>query len=150
MTSFASEHDWDMVFANGLQSLPKITFKDIKLYDHLPYLSTTMEYDHKMTLSKVEKEHSKLMKYKIGDGMVRRKSGFNGMAIYNMRCLVDSTYMNTERYCEHVDLHEDMYRGGYDRVYYNPSMVLFVGQVGKDRTNLLNIQELKRYNTKLN
>ena len=150
MTSFSSDKEWDMVFANGLQSLPMITFNTLKLYDHLPYLSDDMDYDHKLSLSQLEKAHTKLGKYKIGDGLVKCKSGFNGMAIYRMECLLESTYMNTERYCEHVDLHNDMYKKGYDKVYYNPSMVLFAGQVGDDRTNLLNIEEVRRYKMKLN
>ena len=74
----------------------------------------------------------------VGDNIVKSKSGFNGMAIYKMDAISNSSYMNTEKYCEHIDLHYDMYNNGYDRIYYNPSMVLFVGQNGPDRINLVN------------
>tara|TARA_Y100000591_G_scaffold280782_2_gene260177 strand:- start:1124 stop:2314 length:1191 start_codon:yes stop_codon:yes gene_type:complete len=136
MTSFSSNKDWDMVFANGLQSLPKVISSKLVIYDSLPYLSDTMDYEHKNSLSQLDKEHSKLMKYKIGDDLVKCKSGFNGIAIYRMEGLLNSTYMNTKRYCEHVDLHQDMYNKGYDKVYFNPNMVLFVGQNGPDRTQV--------------
>ena len=133
MTSFSSDKDWDMVFANGLQSLPMITFKKLALYDRLAYIPEDLDFQHGLSPAQLgRKLFNNIGKYNVGDDLVKCKSGFNGMAIYTMKCLRDSSYMNTERYCEHVDLHSDMYNNGYDEIYYNPSMVLFVGQCGPD------------------
>lgn len=138
MTSFSKDNEWDMVFSNGLQSFPKITMSNLVLYDSLAYIPDDINYDHDLSLISLDKRQMMLKKHKIGDNIVKSKSGFNGMAIYKMDAISNSSYMNTEKYCEHIDLHYDMYNNGYDRIYYNPSMVLFVGQNGPDRINLVN------------
>ena len=40
---------------------------------------------------------------------------------YRMETLLNSTYMNSKKYCEHIDLHQDMYNKGYDKIYLNPT-----------------------------
>jgi hypothetical protein len=136
MTSFSSGKDWDMVFANGLQSFPKIVNSNLVIYDSLAYIPDSINYDHSLSLIKLDREQMKLKKRKIGSDLVRCKSGFNGIAIYKMECLLNSSYMNSKKYCEHIDLHQDMSNKGYDKIYFNPSMVLFVGQNGPDRSQI--------------
>ena len=151
MTSFSSEKDWDMVFASGYHTFPKIISRKPSLYDGFAYISKDNDYDHKLSVSQLDKQQNKLRQYKIGDDLVKCKSGFNGIAIYRMECLLESSYMNnTERYCEHIDLHEDMYNKGYREMYYNPSMVLFVGQSGPDRTSVFDLKQIRNYTRKAN
>jgi hypothetical protein len=53
------------------------------------------------------------------------RSGFNGMAVYQMRSIQNAMYP-PGYHCEHISLHVDMAKKGYDRVYMNPAMILFV------------------------
>ena len=136
MTSFSSNKDWDMVCANGLQSFPKIVNHGLVIYDSLAFIPDHINYNHSLSLIQLDREQMKLKKHKIGSELVKCKSGFNGIAIYRMEALLNSTYMNSKKYCEHIDLHQDMYNKGYDKIYFNPNMVLFVGQNGPDRTQV--------------
>jgi hypothetical protein len=148
MTSFSNEKDWDMVFASGLTSMPKLISNKLLLYDGIPYLPDNIEYDNMLSLKNLANMQNKLMENKVGDNLVKCKSGFNGMAIYRMECMLNSSYVNdTNRYCEHNDLHNDMYNKGYDQVYYNPSMVLFIGQGGPDKTAVFKPSEIRNYVT---
>jgi len=150
MTSFSSNDDWDAVFARGLQSLPNLISRKMVLYDPFPFIPDDLQFNHDLILNTANKRQNDLLKHKIGDNLVKCKSGFNGMAIYKMNALLDSGYMNnTNKYCEHVDLFEDMYNKGYDKVYYNPSMVLFIGQGGPDRINFVS-ETYNLHNRKLN
>ena len=88
-------------------------------------------------------------KSKIGDDLIKCTSGFNGMAIYKMEALTNSSYLNnTNRYCEHIDLHQDMYNKGYDKIYFNPNMILFIGQGGPDRSKFVS-EIINTFNKKL-
>lgn len=136
MTCFSSENEWDMVCANGLQSFPKIVNPKLVIYDSLAFIPNHVNYNHSLSLIQLDREQMKLKKHKIGSELVRCKSGFNGIAIYRMEALLNSTYMNSKKYCEHIDLHQDMYNKGYDKIYLNPNMVLFVGQNGPDRSQI--------------
>ena len=141
MTSFYYDN-WDMIFSKGLQSRPKLA-GGVVMYDSLPYIPEHSSFDHKNSLRKMGNILNKLNNLKIGSEPVRCKSGFNGLAIYTMESMINSTYMNTEFYCEHVDLHYDMYQQGYDRIYHNPNMILYIGQAGNERINLLfNFKEM--------
>lgn len=137
ITSFEKEN-WDMVFARGLQSMPKITNNRLILYDSLPYIPTNLSFTHDKSLRYMfRKFDNDLGKKKVGSDFVRCKSGFNGLAIYKMKSIVDKTYTNTNFYCEHIDLNYDMYNKGFKNIFYNPNMILFAGQPGPDRIELL-------------
>jgi len=137
ITSF-SKNNWDMIFARGLQSIPQITKKRLILYDSLPYIPTHMDFNHDKSLQYMFNKFDKdLGKKRVGSDFVRCKSGFNGLAIYRMESVNDSSYKNSDFYCEHIDLHYDMNKKGYDKVYYNPNMIMFTGQPGPDRVELL-------------
>lgn len=137
ITSF-SENNWDMIFARGLQSMPKITKKRLILYDSLPYIPMNMDFNHKNSLKFMfDKFDKDLGKVKAGSNFVRCKSGFNGLAIYKMKSVKDSSYKKSNFYCEHIDLHYNMSINGYDKIYYNPNMIMFTGQPGPDRIELL-------------
>lgn len=137
ITSFEKD-DWDMIFARGLQSMPQITKKKLILYDSLPYIPSNMSFKHKKSLKYMfDKFDKDLGKNKVGSKFILCKSGFNGLAIYNMKSIVDKSYTNSNFYCEHIDLNYDMYRNGNNKIYYNPNMIMFAGQPGPDRIELL-------------
>ena len=137
ITSFEKDN-WDMIFARGLQSMPSITRKRLILYDSLPYISGSMDFHHKHSLKHMfDKFDKDLGKNKVGSKFVLCKSGFNGLAIYNMKSILDKSYMKSDFYCEHIDLHYDMYTKGNNKIYYNPNMIMFAGQPGPDRIELL-------------
>ena len=137
ITTF-SEENWDMMFARGLQSLPEITRKRLILYDSLPYIPSNMDFNHKNSLQYMfRKFDNDLGHIKAGSKFVLCKSGFNGLAIYNMKSILNCSYKNSDFYCEHVDLHYDMHKKGKDKIFYNPNMILFAGQPGPDRIELL-------------
>lgn len=137
MTSF-SKDNWDMIFARGLQSMPQITGNKLILYDSLPYIPMHMNFNHNKSLQYMFRKFDKdLGKKKVGSDFVRCKSGFNGLAIYKMSSVVNSSYKNSNFYCEHIDLHYDMNKKGHDKLYYNPNMIMFTGQPGPDRIELV-------------
>ena len=137
ITSF-SKDDWDMVFARGLQSMPQITKKRLILYDSLPYIPDYMDFNHKRNLQYMFNKFDKdLGKKNVGSKFIKCKSGFNGLSIYNMKSIIDKSYTKSDFYCEHIDLHYDMYNKGNDKIFYNPNMIMFAGQPGPNRIELL-------------
>jgi hypothetical protein len=129
-----SRSDFDMVFARGLTTFPII---NTALYDGIAYLSATDSFDNDSNDLETAIEINKdLRSLRIGGPWAPARSGFNGMAIYRMKSILNATYVlpNGKKHrCEHIDLHYDMYQKGHRRIFYNPSMILFAGHQGKER-----------------
>ena len=100
-------------------------------------LNSQTNFHHNLKIKQLLNHQQKLLNSEINSDFVRCKSGFNGLAIYKYDSIVNCKYMNSRRYCEHVDLHQDMYSKGYDNIYFNPNMILFVGQGGPDRSDFV-------------
>lgn len=133
-SSFARE-DFDMVFARGLTSFPFL-LNQIQLYDGFAFIPENKSFDYKENdLNEMFLINKTLNHTKIGSPWILCKSGFNGMAIYTMKSIMDcSYYSKDEKFkCEHIDFHYDMNQKNHRRIYFNPSMVLFVGHQGPDR-----------------
>ena len=139
-TTFA-RNDWDMVFGAGFTSTPILNF--LALYDGIAYVGESQEnvYQSKNEMKKCIHDLSKMNKdlnhFPCALEWTKCKSGFNGMAVYRMKSILDATYMNTNFPCEHVDLHFDMTKNGFHKIYYNPQMILFVGHQGPQREDIL-------------
>ena len=146
MTSFTQ--DFDMVFAKGLQAMPLLTFNKYFMYDNISFIPNFINFHHNLKLKNLHNHLQKLLNHNINSDFVKCKSGFNGMAIYKYDSIVKSTYMNSKRYCEHIDLHQDMYNKGYDKIYFNPNMILFIGQGGPDRSKFVS-EIINTFNKKL-
>ena len=111
--------------------MSKVLFSKEKIMSLISDLNLSLDV---VNINKFDKD---LGKKRVGSDFVRCKSGFNGLAIYTMKSVNDSSYKNSDFYCEHIDLHYDMNKKGYDKVYYNPNMIMFTGQPGPDRVELL-------------
>jgi hypothetical protein len=137
-------NNWDMVFSNGLNSSPIPFFHNkLYLYDILAYVP----YDHKqIEYSKSNyqniidffRENKKLeinlknLKWK------EAKSGFNGLAIYKMKSVKNCSYLNNKKfYCEHIDIHNNMIENSYEKIYFNPSIIMFPGQQCEHRLKMI-------------
>lgn len=131
---FSSFHrnDFDMVCARGLTSW---VFSGPVMYDPLAYISEGQSFDYTDTHFKEVKQLHKLDDVKIGAPWIPCRSGFNGLAIYKMSSILDCSYTKNAKKlkCEHIDLHYDMHQKKFQKIYFNPSMVLFVGHQGPER-----------------
>ena len=136
--------DYDMVFGSGLTTFPFVGYVN---YDGLAFVAEHQSFDFKDTILNELIDMNRVLKNpKIGDDWIRCKSGFNGMAIYRMDSIKQCSYDNNlQKFkCEHIDLHHDMYMKKSDKIYYNPSLVLFAGHQGKERKDLT-LKEYKEY-----
>ncbi|MBD3672066.1 MAG: glycosyltransferase family 2 protein [Planctomycetaceae bacterium] len=61
-----------------------------------------------------------------GEPLVSVTSAFGGLGIYRMPALVECEYRGGD--CEHVALHRQMKERGMNRLYLNPSQVVYYGQ----------------------
>lgn len=129
LTTFAKSN-WDMVFGNGLTFTP-LPFLHAKpfVYDcfafvgeHQNYQSSS-EISHFFSCNKILEKYIRKMKW------CPSRSGFNGIAIYKIASLKNASYTPQKNLrCEHVFLHVSMAQNGHDKIYFNPSMILFPGQ----------------------
>ena len=133
--------DFDMTFAAGYTTVP--IFNSLFLYDGIAYQPFGKKNGLKKGGDVLKCLYTQLMmnkdllKFPTPLTILKCKSGFNGMAIYAMNSLKNASYDKTEHICEHVDLHLDMVKNGNDKIYYNPMMILFVGQQGPTRKSVL-------------
>lgn len=131
------DDDWDMVFSNGLSTVP---FLDLVIYDSLAFIGTHQSFDY---LDKITHElysmNTILKPSKIGSPWIPCKSGFNGMAVYRLKSLEACSYDSSQRHhkCEHIDLHHDMFRNKKTRIFFNPGMILFAGHQGPRRKDMV-------------
>jgi hypothetical protein len=119
--------NWDAIFANGRSPLPPFSLNS-SMYDSFAYRSENN--DNESTVKKWFKMIK--LKSKVGDKLIPVKSAFNGFGIYKLNSTRDSKYkiMNSPLNCEHVGLHDDMYKKGFNKMYINPNMLLFAGFQG--------------------
>lgn len=143
--STLARDDFDMVFARGMTTFPIF---NTALYDGIAYLSDTDAFDDDANdLESFLRINKNLRSLRIGDPWARARSGFNGLAVYRMKSILDTGYIVSDgkkHRCEHIDLHYNMFQKGHDRIYYNPSMILFAGHQGKERKDTT-WKECKKY-----
>jgi hypothetical protein len=125
--SFGYYDIWDTISSFGLSSISPIsgypTYHDTLAYDdgiHSVYNSDTDALNIIL----------KLNKKRIGDEPIKVLSGFGGLAIYKMEVFnknnIDYTPDDGKYICEHIILHNNMIKNGYDKIYTNPNMVLLI------------------------
>lgn len=144
-TSFASL-EWDMVFAAGYCSTPILNH--LMLYDGIAFLDQN-ENELSMKSNDITKcfldtlrMNTKLNKFPLNHSLRKCLSGFNGMAIYKISSILQSSYQKdphslSSHSCEHLDLHLNMVKKGNNAIYFNPLMVLFAGHQGPERMQVL-------------
>lgn len=135
LSTFARD-DWDAVFARGLTSLPMVPY--MLLYDSFAFVGEGQDWQYRDTNFREFQNMNRLLNSsKIGDRWIRCKSGFNGMTVYRVSSLSGATYfIDRPHKCEHIDLHFSMSQQGHDRLFFNPSMVLFAGHQGTERKSI--------------
>lgn len=131
---------WDVQFAAGYTSMPLTG--SLLLYDAIAYLgeNDTLPYKNKSELIKMMRDlfyqNFQLRQLPIPTALKRCRSGFNGLSLYRMKALKGASYTKTTFSCEHIDLHLDLIRRGFDNIFFNPAMILFVGHQGPVRKNI--------------
>ena len=139
LSSF-SYNSWDAMFSNGLTSYP--FFSKFIIYDSFAYQS----FDEKINNETNVIRKNLLMNEELENAqknmnIQKCKSGFNGLIIYKMNSILNCSYdKNTKQdfKCEHIDLHQNMIDNNNTNIFYNPKMILFVGQQGLHRSKFLN------------
>lgn len=131
--SFGLENDWDSVSAFSLSSAT-LSFGKMFYYDLLAYDDNT-NYNIIFNYLRILYKTSK---YTIGDDLINA-SGFAGLSIYKMKIFIDNPHINytpvDDTYiCEHIILHKNMQRNGFDKIFINPSMIILVGPQGDSST----------------
>lgn len=123
-------YDFDMVCAKGLMPLAGAFGLLSTMYDALAWVSADESFDRNRRLLVQYVRMSLIsLSSKMGDPPFRIKSGFNGMAIYQLKSIRSSSY-SSNRGCEHLGLHESMWQKGYTNMFCNPSMILYSGLQG--------------------
>ena len=142
-TSFSNPDKWDMICANGLMATPHITGYNTATYDSISYIgkNDNMNYRSHAFLEWVKMNRQ--VNSNIGGKLIKVKSCFNGFAFYKMKSIINSNY-NSKYKCEHIGLHKEMIDNGYSKLFFNPSMIVFVGQQGPKNKLKLLIDELKK------
>ena len=143
-TTFQNNKEWDMVFGNGLNSTPIPFFhNELYLYDIMAYIPQEQKIisDSQSSTDNIKdffKQNRKLKPYWKNHTWKKTKSGFNGICIYKMNSIKNCSYINSKKfYCEHIDLNNNMIENGHDKIYYNPTMILFPGQQCEHRLKLM-------------
>jgi hypothetical protein len=67
--------------------------------------------------------------WRRGESLQRVSSCFGGLGIYEMPAFLSGRYAGGD--CEHVPLHRSMHEAGFDRLYLNPSQLVFYGRKTK-------------------
>ena len=68
------------------------------------------------------------------------KSAFNGLAIYKVKSVLNSSYKIAT--CEHIGLHVDMIKNGKDKLYINPFFTGYSGYQGQIGSGLRSITSI--------
>jgi len=135
-TSFEN-NDWDMLYARGITTIPMSNHYYI--YDSFAFIAENQAFDYVDNNKNEFFAMNKILnKIPIGGSRIKCRSGFNGIAIYKIQSILKCSYYSHPKKfkCEHIDLHHDMYKKGFDKIYFNPNMILFAGHQGPDRKNI--------------
>jgi len=110
-------YDWGALYSNGQTSYYGLYGTTTFTYDLLAYIDACDEYPHNVnyfTTSVMAKNLYKLnSKTNHMNGFVPVKSSFNGMALYQMKPFINSSYKGLN-ICEHINLAK-----GIDEQKYN-------------------------------
>lgn len=119
-----SYDDWDAMGSNGRKDLSLHPSHNI-YYDVFAH----RELDEGVKRNQLHRVFVKIQgKYKDlkkGDPLVRVNSCFNGLAVYKKESIVGCSYHALIGYAEHAGFHLDMIRRGHDKIFINPSQVVY-------------------------
>jgi glycosyltransferase involved in cell wall biosynthesis len=118
-STFAEYDRWDFVGSNGIATREGI-MQDVFAFRTEQY--PTPSYDHDNWLAFANK-HVRKCWYRE-DGLMKVLSCFGGLGIYKTDAICSSSYVSIREDCEHVGLHDEMRRRGYNRLFMNPKQII--------------------------
>lgn len=126
-------HDnWDAIASLGLLNRFGTAGKKLILYDvlaHIPHGEhIQLQVDDSMIRSMSYAYNESISALSKGDPLVRVRSAFGGMALYKIPSILKAKYEPIR--CEHIGLHEQMARHGFNKIFLNPAQIILVGHQG--------------------
>ncbi|MCO6045294.1 hypothetical protein NG895_15390 [Aeoliella sp. ICT_H6.2] len=109
-------HDWDVVGSYGLR-YRSMRQEGKGPFEHFDEQSFQPQDDIGTDLIDFDGE----LVVERGQPLISVKSCFGGLAIYRLACMQAAEYVGAE--CEHVALHDELRRLGFDRIFLNPSQI---------------------------
>ena len=118
---------WDAIFANGRMPFPPFDLIT-KCYDGLAFRE-------KWTISRNMISRSTKMNYLIDfskNKYIPVASAFNGLGVYTYKSIEKSKYSTFEDpyNCEHVGLHYNMHKNGFNKLFINKNLIIYTGKQG--------------------
>ena len=129
--SFGLYDKWDSISAFGLNGI-SLTAGTPVYYDPIAFKDLAGHNIHRRLIDSIP-IIKQVMQNKRGDLPFQVQSAFAGLALYKMHVIrqnIDYTPHDGIYVCEHIILHENMIRAGFDRIYVNPNMTVLVGAQG--------------------
>jgi hypothetical protein len=123
--------DWDYVGANGI-ILQRV---HLRLNTWLQYDAWAFRQLHSYAPLPAPLVNN--FNWRRGQPLVPVNSCFGGLGIYRMPAFLSSRYQGGD--CEHVGFHRGMRAGGFDRLYLNPSQLVFYGRKVKPLESLVTL-----------
>lgn len=122
--SFGQDTEWDMISSYGLTSIA-LTLGKTFYYDLMAYKDqNTTGIPTK--LKQMFKVHKTVNNKARGSKLIPVQSSFAGFAIYKHNSIKNTDYSG-DNLCEHINLHDNMRKQGYDKLYINPNMIVLPG-----------------------
>lgn len=138
--NFTFDFEWDAFFVNGRNTVPGTFGFQTVAYDSLAFVSMNQEYDEIKTdpffLLGQLRRMNHLINVSYNSGPFRVKSAFNGYGLYKVSSLHSASYIG-KPICEHINLHESMFRSGSNKLYLNPQWICYAETQGVGGTSLI-------------
>ena len=123
---FSKYGQWDAIFANGRMPFPPFDL-NTKCYDALAFRE-------KWTISRNLVSRIIRMNYLIdySNDFIPVASAFNGLGVYTYKSIENAKYNTFEDpyNCEHVGLHYNMHKNGFNKLFINKKLTLYTGKQG--------------------
>ncbi len=135
LDSFGQDLAWDSISANG----KKFVFSKCTTLFHDTYALKEVGEYMPQTEQSIYGNRVKWNCLKKGMPLIPVQSGFNGLGIYRYETIKECTYLcednndsRVEVCCEHVSIHKQMIRLGYDKIFVNPSLLVIYREKMRD------------------
>ena len=131
--SFGTYNQWDCVSAIGLNGIT-LSAGQPYYYDFIAFKDE--KYDINKNLLHVIPIYLKMKKHKIGDDLIKVKSGFAGLELIKMDVILQNinyTPQDGKYICEHIIFHNNMIKNNFNNIYINPNMLLLTGLQGNEK-----------------
>jgi hypothetical protein len=140
-----SFNNWDMIASSIRAPLLGTFGLSTVIYDSLAYVD--LKEKNIKDDAKFYKQPFKWVKMNNGVNKQKKncdlfpvKSAFNGLAIYKVKSVLNSSYKIAT--CEHIGLHVDMIKNGKDKLYINPFFTGYSGYQGQIGSGLRSITSI--------